>query len=119
MDINYEEIDVLCRPLVRLFNEIGLKTVFSCQGHDDEKRNSYYVIFDESVSDESISEFLVNIEQSGHTPLVGEFHKWMRSRSGRVVSNWMYCAKYGKHLLNQEFAKEDYDLIARKYKAGR
>ena len=33
--IDYDKIDESCRPLVRFFNERGLYTNMSCEGHND------------------------------------------------------------------------------------
>jgi hypothetical protein len=116
MEINYKEIDRLCSPMVRLFNKIGLPTQFSCQGHDDPQMNSFYVIFQPYVSDDDIKEFLSKVEKSGHTPLAGSFHKWMRSIDNEVVSNWMYIVNFRDFAENQQFAKYDCAAIAYKYK---
>ena len=44
--IDYSKIDKECIELVRFFNEYGLKTQFSCKGHNENKLNSYFIIFD-------------------------------------------------------------------------
>ena len=38
--IPYEEIDPKCKDMVKFFNDVGLYTEFSCQGHDDVCNNS-------------------------------------------------------------------------------
>ena len=77
--------------LVKFFNEYGLKTKFSCQGHPSDTLGSYYIMFDNIVTDDDIKSFIVLFNNIyTHSPFVGEFVKWMRKISGEIVCNWMY-----------------------------
>ena len=112
MNIPYNEIDALCVPLVRLFNEIGLETEFSCQGHDNNIRNQFYIMFSQKVSNVKIEEFLKSIsDNSTHTPLVGKFVKWARKSKGELIETWVYILDYGNPEINHKFAEEDYNAI--------
>lgn len=115
--INYDEIDEKCIPMVRFFNDIGLKTKFSCQGHDDLANNSFYVMFDESIGSSDIMDFLLRFENNyTHSPFAGRFFKWMRKMNGAIVSNWEYRVSYGQSLTNQVMAKLDLDIMVDQYK---
>lgn len=97
IDISYGDMDEKIIPLVELFNKIGLKTEFSCEGHPGYGRHIASVTFDESVKDEDIIEL---IELTKGIALYGRFYKWYRpvaelTKSGFtgkfiVESNWVY-----------------------------
>lgn len=57
MAIDYDSIDVECRALVRFFNEHGLRTWMSCQGHDSVTHSLFYITFDETVTAADIAKF--------------------------------------------------------------
>ena len=110
--IPYEEIDPKCKDMVKFFNDIGLITEFSCQGHDDVCNNSFQIMFADCVVDKNIDNFLSNFdEHPTHTPIVGCFQKWMRKHQGSIVSNWQYIISYGSHKMNQELALGDYKTM--------
>lgn len=86
------EIDDDCVDLVLFFNEVGLKTKYSCQGHRENE--SFQIVFDESVTDDQIKDFLkVNLNKFGHSNAVGKFSKWYRYMSGELVSNWLFTCE--------------------------
>ena len=115
MTIPYEEIDLKCRDMVRLFNENNLSTIGSCQGHDNIMQNSFYIIFAEYVIDKDIYNFLSIFDKhTTHTPFVGIFKKWMRKYCGTIVSNWSYSVEYGKYKVNQKLALIDYETMKNK-----
>ena len=70
----YVEVDDLCVTLLLFFNNNGLKTKFSCQGH--EVNQNFYILFDESVTDEMILEFLKDYWAAFND--VHPFRKWTR-----------------------------------------
>lgn len=110
-DINYEEIDELCIPMVKYFNSIGLKTQFSCQGHEG-RYSSFDIIFDRCVTDDMICEFLEkHSNQYNHTPFMGRFLKWMRKIDGVMSSNWSYFISYPYCKTNQLYAKMDLEKM--------
>jgi len=110
--INYDEIDVECRQMVKLFNDIGLTTKFSCQGHNNILQNSFQIIFDDLINDNSIINFISKFNNVyTHPPFQGKFLKWMRKMNGKIVSNWTYEISYGNYKTNIKLAKIDYDLF--------
>ena len=112
MPVLYDEIDPLCRDMVKLFNDVGLVTEFSCQGHDCVTRNKFEIMFKGYVKDKEIFNFISRITNDrGHTPLVGSFSKWSRALNGILESNWMYGVSYGDYRLNQECAFRDYNRM--------
>lgn len=112
MNINYDEIDEKCRPMVKLFNDIGLTTKFSCQGHNNILQNSFQIIFADYIGDKDIIDFLDKFQNAyTHSPFQGKFLKWMRKMNGEIVTNWTYEISYGNYKTNIKLAKIDYDLI--------
>ena len=67
---NYDEtkLDPEVIPLVRYFNQVGLPTRMSCQGHNATKMSMFWVEFDKSVTNEDIINF-----QRKHTNEYGGF----------------------------------------------
>ena len=45
-------------PLVKFFNDNGLKTCMSCQGHNKTNMSMYWIQFHKSVTEEDILEFM-------------------------------------------------------------
>ena len=86
------EIDDECVDLVLFFNKIGLKTKFSCQGH--EPYEPFEIIFDDSVTDDQIIKFLsVNLNSYQHSNAIGKFAKWHRYMSGQLAINWIFTCR--------------------------
>lgn len=114
--IDYSEIDTNAVALVKLFNEIGLKTEFSCAGHKE--TDSFYIIFDNSVTDEDIHRFLLKFDKHyTHSPFAGQFVKWCRKISGELVDTWMYeCLPVNR--LAYLTAELDYETILSEYDRG-
>ena len=84
-------IDAKCVDLVELFNQIGLKTEFSCCGH---RKGNFEIIFDKCVTDSDIHKLLDHISAGrDHTPLAGLLVKWVRYVDGVMRSNWIYQTK--------------------------
>lgn len=110
--INYDEIDELCVPMVKFFNNIGLTTEFSCQGHGNEFLNEFYIMFDQSVTDSMIYDFISKYSEGySHTPFNGKFIKWIRKYDGDINSSWCYSVSYGTREINQKFAEQDYNTM--------
>lgn len=59
MNIDYNEIDELMRPIIKVLNDNNVKTKWCCQGHFD--NDKVYIMFDESVSEESLHFFVKTI----------------------------------------------------------
>lgn len=74
--IDYDAIDVECRDLVRFFNEHGLRTWMSCQGHGTVVHNLFYITFDETVTAGDIAKFQKQyLDSDGHFCSYGRFAK--------------------------------------------
>lgn len=85
-----EEIDPKCREFVYLLNKYGFKTIYCCQGHKN--GSQYYIMFDESVTDEKICELIFKLWR-GYSPSY-DFNKWVRIVEDygkpRMLKNWVY-----------------------------
>lgn len=111
MEINYNDIDEKCIPMVKFFNSVGLTTKYSCQGHDSTNAR-FYIMFEESVCDENIIDFLTKFgNKYDHTPFVGMFQKWTRKISGVIQGNWSYSVCFGDYKINQRFAQLDLEKM--------
>lgn len=66
-------------PLVKFFNDSGLKTYMSCQGHNRTNLSMFWIQFDKSVTEDGVLNF-------------------MRK----------HCGKYGNFCSNGRFAKRIY-----------
>lgn len=65
---NENQLDPEVIPLVRYFNQVGLPTRMSCQGHNSTNMSMFWIEFDKSVTSEDIIEF-----QRKHTNKYGGF----------------------------------------------
>ena len=102
-------IDAKCVDLVELFNQIGLKTEFSCCGH---RRCVFQIIFNQSVEDSDIYGLINNISAGRYqTPLMGVFMKLVRYVNGSMQSNWVY--QINEH--PYQCAKIDYEFLSKFY----
>lgn len=91
INIDYEQIDLHCRDMVKFFNEeVGLQTQFCCEGHDeDPANNQFYIIFHAYVTDEQIETFIKYLGSG----TAGSFKKWVRMGNGRIHRNWQYIIR--------------------------
>lgn len=105
--INYKNIDIDCREMVKFFNGIGLETQYSCSGHGKE----YYMInFKYDLEDKLMIDFIKQFKNKyNHSSILGKFVKWNRIISGELVENWLYISE------NIERANYDLALMQRKY----
>lgn len=104
-----DDMDKDCIQLCDLFNSIGLKTVFSCSGHD---RKKFMIIFDDSVTTNKIDTFISQISIfHNHTPLLGKFLMWSRKIDTQIVHSWVYISDC------IEWANEDYKTLLSKIRS--
>ena len=54
------ELDKRVIPLVRFFNENGLPTNMSCQGHNKTNMSMFWIEFDKTVTQDDIVKFMRN-----------------------------------------------------------
>lgn len=106
--VDYDKIDKKCIPLVKFFNENGLETKYSCEGHDRSFMNSFYIMFSDNIDDTDIADFIDKFSNKyQHSPFMGKFLKWCRKMNGRISYNWVYEVSYGDYKNNQNFADID------------
>lgn len=98
-DINYNELDPLVIPMVEYFNEQGLTTCMSCQGHNKTNMSMFWIQFDKSVTSEDIQEFMKrHIDWKGVFRSCGRFAKRMfvfysaEDKQWRAAETWNYFA---------------------------
>ena len=94
-DVNYKKIIInnevvyieeLCYDLVKFFNDIGLTTFSSCQGHDC--FSNFEIVFDESVDDVQIYEFVKDYKDELYNFF--PFYKWVRFVDSKLYCNWIF-----------------------------
>jgi len=67
-DYDDYQLDPEVIPLVKYFNDVGLSTCMSCQGHNSINMSMFWISFDKSVKESDIAEF-----QRRHTNEYGAF----------------------------------------------
>lgn len=102
MNINYDEIDELMRPIIKILNDNGITTKFCCQGHKDNELA--YIMFDEKVGEEDLN-FLLQLFDyfylkcnniPNEIPMINQFRlkKWNRFSTYKgeldYLSNWLW-----------------------------
>lgn len=92
------EIDSECVNMVKFFNEIDLKTSMCCQGHRnvDGGRNSFFITFDKTVSDEQMLAFLKKVGKWKQIfPARDRDNGGLKvSRIKRGLNGWVYKRHY-------------------------
>lgn len=81
-------------PLVEYFNNNGLKTKMSCQGHNTTNKSMYWILFDWNITEQDIINF-----QSKHLYPWNSFssngyfaQKVFIDSRGMVIRCWYYLA---------------------------
>lgn len=96
-------IDDKCYPLVKLFNDMGLPTRHSCEGHGIYE---FSIIFEDEVTDKQIEDLLLKyINKYGHSHIYGKFQKWCRVMNNKIKYSWMYIAP------SVDYANRDYKIL--------
>lgn len=103
--INYEEIDVLMRPIIEILNKYGVTTKFCCQGHKD--YDQVYIMFDESIDFASL-EFLLDLFDSNNPYCQYNLDRWglepFSNRNQFTLTCW---ARYGmENTLTKDWSLE-------------
>lgn len=127
--LDLSKIEENVRDLVAFFNDIGLKTEMSCEGHPFNNKNKVWVSFD-TYEDVMLS-FLykleceldeVKLEQNKlygkfvkYYPIFSESKKKMldkRQLSSVYMPRWYYvCDRSSDYRKNQEYAKNDLNIF--------
>lgn len=99
MSYNEEDLDPLVIPMVKYFNDNGLKTIMSCQGHNRTDASMFWIQFDDSVTSEDIQGFMKrHLDQYGIFRHYGQFAKNMNgcynvvSQKWNIIEAWRYLA---------------------------
>lgn len=92
-------MDEGCKELVAYFNEHGLETYMSCEGHWPERPNMslFWISFTDKVTDEQIMQF-----KKEHNDLFGWFVKRL------IYEDWL---EWRYIAANKTIAHLDYELL--------
>ncbi len=92
-------LDPLVIPLVKLFNDSGLKTCMSCQGHNSTDQSMFWIQFDSTVSEKDILAFMQkHLSKCGTFCSCGRFAKRLlgfysvKDLEWRSEEHWCYFA---------------------------
>ncbi len=93
------DLDERVIPLVRFFNENGLPTCMSCQGHNKTNMSMFWIEFDKTVTQDDIVKFMRNhLNWMGNFCSCGRFAKRIIAftcvvdQSEAVRECWCYFA---------------------------
>lgn len=107
--IDYDDLDEELIKILYLLNfKLGIKTKFSCYGH--EERDQFYIMFDESCDFNKLEKFAeIVAERISGGDLT--FKYWIR-RTSKVLKNWMCETNGGKNIEQKEkILNEIIDII--------
>lgn len=80
-------------PLVKYFNNCGLKTCMSCQGHNKTNQSMFWISFDPSTTEEDVILFQqLHLDRNGNFTSCGRFAKRLWVGKVAVVKQWHYFA---------------------------
>lgn len=99
---NSDEIDEDIQELISLFNKKGMKTKFSCSGHEG-GNEEFYIMFDNEVNYLKLLDWhkdftKANVHRTGSLTL----NNWFRWNKTEYVSNWVL-----KYLRTDEKLKKE------------
>lgn len=87
------ELDKEVIPLVRYFNESGLPTCMSCQGHNKTNLSMFWIQFDKSITMDDIVGFMrQHLNWAGMFCSSGRFAKRIFASHNAVYECWCYFA---------------------------
>lgn len=87
------ELDKAVIPLVRFFNQNGLPTCMSCQGHNDTNMSMFWIEFDKAVTEDDIVSFMRNhLQWNGMFCSNGRFAKRVFASHNAIYECWCYFA---------------------------
>jgi hypothetical protein len=110
-------IDIEIRKLCFLFNKYGLRTQFSCIGHEldvlgkKEKNRKSHIIFDDNITNDDISKLLNNIHLIERDKIIiakdkyiefpvdiGNFGSWIRILNNEAKTNQTWELTYNDNI---------------------
>ena len=90
---NKDNLDPRVIPMVEFFNENGLPTEMSCQGHNTTTMSMFWISFDKSVTAEDIIRFQrQHLNRLGGFSINGRFVARILAWSCGVEYSWEYMA---------------------------
>ena len=97
MNIPYDEMDKDCVPIVKFFNDVGLKTSMCCQGHNLTNMSLFWVEFDKSITESDILKFMAMFKRpfpiGKYFVSNGTFaERIILYKNGAVGKRWRYVA---------------------------
>lgn len=100
-NIDYEGmgLDPLVIPLVKFFNDEGLKTNMSCQGHNKTNMSMFWISFADEITTDDVLRFMQNhLNWCGQFVSYGRFAKRIfggysvKDRTWKTTEHWCYFA---------------------------
>ena len=90
---NCSNYDPLVIPMVEYFNSHGLKTIMSCQGHNQTNMSMFWIGFDSSVAEEDIIKFQrTHLDMNGNFCICGRMNKRYVACENGVWTRFEYDA---------------------------
>ena len=91
------DFDESIKDILFLFNKLGLRTEYSCEGHKGD--SSFYIAFDESVTDKQIRDVIQyaanSYDDMNRNPLMLGFNRYMRAfNKHEMRDNWVFRCSY-------------------------
>lgn len=101
-------IDPLVIPMVEYFNEHGLKTHMSCQGHNKTNMSMFWISFDKTVTDKDIEKFMqTHLDWRGTFCICGRFAERMLGNYSVVDKQWKVAKSWNYFAATHEAAASD------------
>lgn len=83
-------------PLVEFFNQRGLKTYMSCEGHNKTNMSMFWISFDDSITEEDLIHFMNNHQfenrHGKYFASCGRFAQRIYPSPKGIVKTWNYFA---------------------------
>lgn len=83
-------------PLVEFFNQRGLKTCMSCEGHNKTNMSMFWIQFDKSVTEDDLIQFMNNHQFESkygkYFASCGRFALRIYPSPKEIVREWSYFA---------------------------
>lgn len=112
-EINWHrmELDEGVVPLVEYFNENGLTTNMSCQGHEMLSMSMFWIEFDKSVTEDDILDFMKNhLRKHSQFCSNGRFAKWLIGFHSVPDGTWKKEESWNYFAASVEAAHDDLEF---------
>lgn len=106
--VQYDSLDPKVAPMVKFFNENGLKTSMSCQGHNKTNMSMFWVSFADEVTENDILHFMQShLDQYGQFVSCGRFAKRVFGGYSVIDQTWQTTECWCYFAATVEAADED------------